>query len=55
MRLLDGGAIPFSKTGTHRRVRFGDLIAYKRERDAQRRQGLKRLTQLSEDLGLYDE
>lgn len=55
VRLLEQGAIPFSKAGTHRRIRFGDLMAYKRERDVKRRQGLKRLTQLSEELGLYDE
>lgn len=55
VRLLEQGAIPFHRTGTHRRVRFGDLMKYKRQRDTERRAGLKRLTQLSEDLGLYDE
>ena len=55
VRLLEDGAMPFTKTGTHRRIRFGDLMAYKRARDATRRQGLKRLTRLSEELGLYDE
>lgn len=55
VRLLDEGVIPSGKTGTHRRVRFGDLLAYKRQRDVARREGLRRLTRLSEELGLYEE
>ncbi len=54
VRLLEEGEIPFHRAGTHRRVKFGDLMEYKRRRDAKRRQGLDRLTQLSEDLGLYE-
>ncbi len=54
VRLLDGGEIPFSKTGTHRRIRFGDLMAYKQQRDERRREGLRRLTRMSEELGLYE-
>jgi excisionase family DNA binding protein len=55
IKLLDEGTIPFVKVGTHRRIRLGDLVAYMRKRDAERRQGLRKLTQMSEDLGLYDE
>lgn len=54
VRLLEQGAIPFHRAGTHRRVKFGDLMEYKRRRDSKRRQGLERLTQLSEDLDLYE-
>ena len=53
VRLLDRGEIPFTKTGTHRRVKFGDLMDYKRRRDVERRKGLRELTQLSEEIGLY--
>jgi excisionase family DNA binding protein len=52
--LLENGTIPFTKTGTHRRIRFTDVLAYKRRRDAGRREKLARLTQLSQELGLYD-
>lgn len=54
VRLLDRGDLPSTKVETHRRVRFGDLLAYRRERDARRVAALDRLTALSEDLGLYD-
>lgn len=53
VELLDAQTIPFTKVGTHRRVRFGDLMNYKKERDAKRREGLSRLTKKSQELGLY--
>jgi excisionase family DNA binding protein len=55
VRLLDQGTIPFTKVGTHRRVKFGDLAAYKDVRDQQRHEALTELTRLSEDLGMYDD
>ena len=55
VRLLEDGAMPFHRAGTHRRIRLRDLLAYKATRDARRRAGLRQLTQLSEELGLYDE
>lgn len=53
--LLERGVIPFTMTGTHRRVRFSDLITYKQGRDAERRRDLAQLTQMSQELGLYNE
>lgn len=53
VRLLDAGKIPSSKTGSHRRVRLDDLLAYAKVRDERRRESLTRLTQLSQELGLY--
>lgn len=55
IRLLEQGDLPFTRTGTHRRIRLDDLLRYKEERGARRREGLRRLTRLSEELGLYDE
>lgn len=54
VQLLEQGAIPHTKVGTHRRVRFGDLRAYKEARDLQRRAGLDQLARLSDELGMYD-
>jgi excisionase family DNA binding protein len=51
--LLDGGQIPYIKVGTHRRIRFEDLMAYKHSRGSQRRQTLGELATLSQDLGFY--
>jgi excisionase family DNA binding protein len=54
VQLLERGDLPFTKAGTHRRVRAGDLLAYKRHRDSERRAALERLVELSEELGLYE-
>jgi excisionase family DNA binding protein len=42
-KLLDNGAIPFHKTGTHRRVYIGDILEYRQNRDKMSR-GLEQLT-----------
>lgn len=55
VRLIDNGRIPYRKTGTHRRIRMEDLLAYKRQRDLDRMTALDGLSQLSQDFGGYDE
>jgi excisionase family DNA binding protein len=50
VRLLDRGEIPHHKVNRHRRIRFGELMEYKERRDARRREGLRKLTQLSQEL-----
>lgn len=52
--LLEEGKIPYRKVGTHRRVLFEDVMAYKRRIDAERHKTLDELAGLSQDLGLYD-
>lgn len=54
IQLLEKGDLPHSKTGTHRRIRFVDLMAYKAKRDAERRQALIELVRISEEMGLYE-
>ena len=54
VKLLETNAIPFRLVGTHRRVRFEDLMRYKQSIDAKRLEVLKQLTEESEALGLYD-
>jgi excisionase family DNA binding protein len=55
VRILDEGRIPFSKTGKHRRLRIEDVLAYKEQRDKEGRAKLDALTQMSEEMGGYDE
>jgi excisionase family DNA binding protein len=53
IRLLDADCIPYRRLGTHRRLRLGDVVAYKARRDAERRVALDELTALSQEAGLY--
>ena len=55
VRLLDEGRIPHRKTGTHRRVEMEDLLAFKRQRDLDRREGLRELTRMTEAFGGYNQ
>ncbi len=50
--LLENGAIPFRKVGNHRRVLYGDLMAYKRKDDEVRAKILDELTAEAQELGL---
>lgn len=54
-KLLNEGQISYHKAGTHRRIRCDDLNIYKQMRDLKRQQGLKELTQMTEELGLYED
>ncbi len=54
VKLLEQGEISFIKVGTHRRIRFSDVLEYKQQRDETRRQGLAEITHIAEDAGTYD-
>ena len=55
VKMLEEGAIPFTKTGRHRRVRFSDLMAFKQRRDEQSQEAMKALVQQAQELGMgYD-
>ncbi len=53
IKMLDAGEIPHYKVGTHRRLDVGDVITYRRDRDALRRAALDGLAAESQDLGMY--
>ncbi|MCO5170384.1 MAG: helix-turn-helix domain-containing protein [Planctomycetes bacterium] len=55
VRLLDEGAIPFARTGKHRRLRVEDVLAFKEKRDHERKAALDELARQSEDVGGYRE
>jgi excisionase family DNA binding protein len=50
--LLETGQIPHRKVGTHRRVLFQDLMAYKQKTDAARLKALKELSAHDQELGM---
>lgn len=51
IELLERGAIPFRKVGTHRRVLCDDVITYKRKIDGERLKALEELSSLDQELG----
>lgn len=52
VKLLETKQIPFRKTGTHRRVRYQDVIAYKERIDTDRRKALDALAEQAQELGM---
>lgn len=52
VKLLEEGALPYHKTGRHRRVLFSDLMAYKAQRDEASRKAMDELANLSEEIGM---
>jgi excisionase family DNA binding protein len=50
VRLLDRGEIPYHRVGTHRRLKVEDVLAYRELRAARRREQLRTLTELSEQV-----
>ena len=52
IRMLDEDRLPSRKVGTHRRIRFDDVMAYRAREEAQREALLARISQESQSLGL---
>jgi excisionase family DNA binding protein len=50
--LLDKGEIPHRRVGTHRRIRYDDLMAYKQDIERKRLKMLEELSALHQELGL---
>ena len=54
VKLLEEGAIPFTKVGKHRRVKFEDVHAYRQRMKAEQKRHLIDMMRADEDSGLYD-
>jgi len=52
VKLLEEGKMPFRAVGKYRRVRFDDVMAYKRKDDAARAKILDQLTAEAQELGM---
>jgi excisionase family DNA binding protein len=52
--LLEKGEIEFTKVGKHRRLRYEDVMSYKRRMKAQQKDLLIEIMRGDEELGLYD-
>jgi excisionase family DNA binding protein len=50
--LVETGALPSHEVGAQRRVKLGDLLAYKRVRDAERADALREMAEEAQRLGL---
>jgi excisionase family DNA binding protein len=50
VKLLDRGEIPYHRVGTHRRLNVEDALGYRELRAKRRREKLRELTELSEQV-----
>ena len=54
VKLLENGEINFTKIGKHRRIKYQDVIDYKRKMKAEQRRLLIEIMKADEEAGLYD-
>jgi excisionase family DNA binding protein len=52
IKLLEEERIPFTRTGTHRRIRYQDLMDYKAERGRKSQEGMEELAKQAQDLDM---
>lgn len=52
VKLLEQGALPFRKVGSHRRVQLEDLLRYERQQAERRNQQLQFLAQQAQELSM---
>lgn len=54
IKLLEKGDIEYTKVGKHRRVKFEDVMNYKKLQKEKQRELLRQMMQVDEETGLYD-
>lgn len=53
VKLLDQGVMPFTRTGTHRRIKLQDVLDYKERRDREALEAIGELAQEAQQAGDY--
>lgn len=54
VKLLEKGEIEFTKVGKHRRIKYEDIIAYRKKVKERQKKHLIDIMRSDEELGLYD-
>ena len=54
VKLLESGVINYTKVGKHRRVKYEDVMAYKKTMKVKQEDLLQEIMRSDEELGLYD-
>jgi len=54
VRLLEEGKIPYTKVGKHRRIRYDDLMSFKKKMKVSQKKKLQDLMKLDEESELYE-
>ena len=54
VKLLEEGEIEYTKIGKHRRVKFEDVVAYKKKMKTKQQELLIKIMNADEESGLYD-
>lgn len=54
VKLLEEGKLPYTKVGKHRRIKYEDVIRYKKEVKSHQKRIIGEVMELDEELGLYD-
>ncbi len=54
VKLLEEGKIEFTKVGKHRRIRFEDILQYKKQMKEEQKRNIIDIMNYDEELGLYD-
>jgi excisionase family DNA binding protein len=54
VKLLEDGKIAFTKVGKHRRIKFDDIMNYRKQMKEQQKQNIIDIMNSDEETGLYD-
>jgi excisionase family DNA binding protein len=53
VKLLEGGEIPYTQPGRHRRVKLADVLSFRQQNREAAERGLDELVEISEEADLY--